>query len=275
MIKPAFETLSANFHHWEKTGDLIDQCIDLMLNLRQSGHPGGSRSKVPLLVASTLGAGMRWDLRRPELAFGDRFVLVAGHACPVVYGMLAVYNEALRLRHQRTGDERFTVPNAEERALYWQELLWLRHNGHLPGHAEMEGNTLFFKFNTGPSGHGAPAALGEAMALKHAGAGDVRVFAMEGEGGHTAGTHHEVKNSAYGLGLDNLIYLFDWNDHGIDTFANSEVAHGTPADWFESYGWRVAGTEKGESYPDIARDARDRARRRHRRAAGHGLDEDA
>jgi len=253
MDKPALDALSANFHHWKKTGDLIDQCIDLMLNLRQSGHPGGSRSKVPLLVASTLGAGMRWDVRRPELAFGDRFVLVAGHCCPVVYGMLAVYNEALRLRHEWTGDERFTVPNAEERALYWQELLWLRHNGHLPGHAEMEGNTLFFKFNTGPSGHGAPAALGEAMALKHAGAGEVKVFAMEGEGGHTAGAHHEVKNSAYGLGLDNLIYLFDWNDHGIDAFANSEVMHGTPPDWFESHGWRVSGTEQGESYPDIAR----------------------
>jgi transketolase len=250
---PTFEALSANFHHWEKTGDLIDQCIDLMLNLRQSGHPGGSRSKTPLLVAATLGAGMRFDVRRPELAFGDRFVLVAGHCCPVVYALLAVYNEALRLRHRETGDPRYLVPNAEERALYWDELLWLRHNGHLPGHAEMEGKTLFFKFNTGPSGHGAPAALGEALALKHAGAGDVRVFAVEGEGGHTAGAHHEVKNSAWGLGLDNLIYLFDWNDHGIDAFANSEVVHGTPRDWFEPYGWRVAGTEEGESYAAITR----------------------
>ena len=30
----------------------------------------------------------------------------------------------------------------------------------------MEGKTLFFKFNTGPSGHGSPAAAGEALALK-------------------------------------------------------------------------------------------------------------
>lgn len=251
--RPTFEGLSQHFHHWQKIGDLIDQCIDLMLNLRQSGHPGGSRSKVQLLVASTLGAGMRWDVRRPEKAFGDRFVLVAGHCCPVVYAMLAVYNEALRLRYQETRDPRYRVPNEEQRALFWEELLWLRHNGHLPGHAEMEGRTLFFKFNTGPSGHGAPAALGEAMALKHAGAGEVKVFAMEGEGGHTAGTHHEVKNSAWGLGLDNLVYLFDWNDHGIDYFPNSAVVHGTPREWFEPYGWRVAGTEKGEDYAEITR----------------------
>ncbi|MEM7515908.1 MAG: hypothetical protein AAF368_03150, partial [Planctomycetota bacterium] len=253
LARPDYETLAQNFHHWEKTGDLIDQCIDLMLNLRQSGHPGGSRSKVPMMVAQTLGAGMRWDIRRPELAFGDRFVLVAGHCCPVVYAMLAVYNEALRLRYKETGDERYLVPNAEERQLTWERLLTLRHNGGLPGHAEMEGDTLFFKFNTGPSGHGAPAALGEAVALKHAGAGDTKVFAMEGEGGHTAGCHHEVKNSAFGLGADNLIYLFDWNDHGIDSFANSEVMQGTPKDWFEPYGWRVAGTENGEDYASIAK----------------------
>jgi transketolase len=145
------------------------------------------------------------------------------------------------------------VPHSKERQLTWEDLLWLRHNGHLPGHAEMEGKTLFFKFNTGPSGHGAPAALGEAMALKHAGAGDVKVFAIEGEGGHTAGAHHEVKNSAWGLGLDNLIYLFDWNDHGIDHFANSEVVHGTPVDWFEPYGWRVAGTTEGENFEEITK----------------------
>ncbi|MFT5284460.1 MAG: transketolase [Planctomycetota bacterium] len=253
LTRPDFDTLSQNFHHWEKTGDLIDQSIDLMLNLRQSGHPGGSRSKVPILVASTLGAGMRFDIRRPELAFGDRFVLVAGHTCPVVYAMLAVYNEALRLQYKATGDERYLVPNAKERQLTWEDLLWLRHNGELSGHAEMEGKTLFFKFNTGPSGHGMPAAVGEAMALKHAGASEVNVFAVEGEGGHTAGVHHESKNSAFGLGLSNLTVLFDWNDHGIDSFANSEVVSGHPRDWYEPYGWRVAGTEDGTSYPEIAK----------------------
>lgn len=250
--RPTFDGLSQHFHHWEKTGDLIDQCIDLMLNLRQSGHPGGSRSKVQMLVAATLGGAMRWDVRRPEHPHGDRFVLVAGHCNPVVYALLAVYNEALRIQHGRTGDDRYLVPKAEERQLVWEDLLWLRHNGHLPGHAEMEGKTLFFKFNTGPSGHGAPAALGEAMALKHAGS-PARVFAVEGEGGHTAGAHHEVKNSAFGLGLDNLIYLFDWNDHGIDAFANSTVVHGTPVEWFESYGWRVSGAEDGTDYAQLTR----------------------
>ncbi|HED65904.1 MAG TPA: transketolase [Planctomycetes bacterium] len=253
LTRPTFETLSPHFSKWDKTADLIDQCIDLMLNLRQSGHPGGSRSKVPMMVASTLGAGMRWDVRRPELAFGDRHVLVAGHCCPLIYAMLAVYNEALRIRFERTGNERFLVPNADERQLVWEDLLWLRHNGHLSGHAEMEGKTLFFKFNTGPSGHGMPAAVGEALALKHSGAKGVRVFAVEGEGGHSAGVHHESKNTAFGLGLDNLVVLFDWNDHGIDAFPNSSVVHGDPRSWYEPYGWRVAGAEDGADYASITR----------------------
>ena len=253
LAKPSYEHLAKSFHHWEVVGDLIDQFLDLALNLRQSGHPGGSRSKVPMMVANTLGAGMRWDIKKPEAAFGDRFVLVAGHAVPVVYATLAVYNEAMRLRFERTGDERFKLSDDPNRVLVWEDLLTLRHNKGLAGHAEMEGKTLFLKFNTGPSGHGAPAALGEAVALKHAGAGEVKVFAVEGEGGHSAGCHHEVKNSAYGLGLDNLIYLFDWNDHGIDSFANSEVMAGTPKEWFEPYGWRVAGAEDGHDYAQITK----------------------
>jgi transketolase len=237
--------------HWNKVADLIDECIDLSLNLSQSGHPGGSRSKVHALVTLTLSGAMRWDLCHPEARFGDRFVLVAGHCNPVVYAMLAVYNEALRLRREQTGDARFAHPLGREFTLLPEDLLTLRQNGGLPGHAEMEGRTLFFKANTGPSGHGAPFAAGEALALKHAGAGSVRVFAVEGEGGHTAGAHHEVKNSAWGLGLGNLVYLLDWNDCGIDGHRCSDVVHGTPEDWFRSYGWRVAGTDDGSNFTSL------------------------
>ncbi len=243
----------ANYPHWEVIKDCIDQYIDMMLNYRQSGHPGGSRSKVHGLVALTLSGAMRWDVRRPELAFGDRFVLVAGHCAPLVYATLPVYNEALRYLLEQTGDERYAVPRAEERQLVWEDLLAFRRRGGLAGHAEMEGKTLFFKANTGPSGHGAPPAAGIAMALKRAGMEEVNVFAYEGEGGHTAGAHHETKSSAWGLGLSNLNYLLDWNDFGIDSFAASTVVPGTPDDWFGTYGFRVHGAENGSDWSDVTR----------------------
>jgi len=45
------------FPMWETTKDVVDEFIDLALNYRQSGHPGGSRSKVHLLLALMLATG--------------------------------------------------------------------------------------------------------------------------------------------------------------------------------------------------------------------------
>jgi transketolase len=244
-----------DFGRYEVIKDLIDECIDLELNYRQSGHPGGSRSKVHMLVALLLSGAMRWDIRRPWLTFGDRFVLSAGHVVPLVYATLAVLNESFRARAERGGAEaeRYAFPDDGKYALTWEHLLGLRHRGGLPGHAEAAGRTLFLKANTGPSGHGMPFAAGEALALKLAGAEDVKVFVVEGEGGLTPGAAHETKNTAWGLGLSNLVFLVDWNDFGIDERPASAVVHGTPEDWFAPYGWRVTGTPDGMSWGPVTR----------------------
>ncbi len=250
-IAQRYGELSREFDHWEKTKDLIDQLIDVILNYRQSGHPGGSRSKVHALIVTLLGGVMRWDIRHPEKRFGDRFVLVGGHTIPLVYCTLALLNESLRIKYTQTGDARYLVPNPEKRMLTWEDLLKFRHRGGLSGHAEMEGKTLFLKFNTGPSGHGSPAAAGLALALKRAGAEGVKVFAFEGDAGLTPGAAHETMNSAWGLALDNLYFVVDWNDYGIDDHPVSSVVYGTPTDWFASYGWRVSSAEFGSEWGPV------------------------
>ncbi len=224
-----------------------------MLNDRQSGHPGGSRSKMHLLLALLLSGAMRWDIRRPWLRFADRFVLSAGHTVPAVYAILAVLNESLRVRLELDGDERFAFPDDGKWALTSEWLLRLRRRDGLPGHAEMAGRTLLFKANTGPSGHGMPVAAGEALALRMAGASEVKVFVVEGEGGLTPGATHETKNTAWGLGLSNLVFLVDWNDFGIDGRPASSVIPGTPEDWFAPYGWRVTGTDDGMAWGPVTR----------------------
>jgi len=108
-----YRELTEHFGHWEKTKDLIDQFIDLILNYRQSGHPGGSRSKVHALVVTLLSGVMRWDIRHPEKRFGDRFILVGGHTIPLVYCTLAVLNEAMRVKYQQTGYPRYAIPKPE------------------------------------------------------------------------------------------------------------------------------------------------------------------
>lgn len=252
-VDSMLEAQRKHFDKWEKIKDCIDQLIDLMLNYRQSGHPGGSRSKVHALVATLLSGVMRWDIRRPEKPFGDKFILIAGHTVPLIYASLPLFFEALRVKHEQTGDDRYRVPDADTRALYWRDLIEFRNNRGLPGHAEMAGKTLFLKFNTGPSGHGSPPAAGEAFALKRAGAEGVKVFAFEGEGGLTPGAAHETMNSAWGLGLSNLFYVVDWNDFGIDDRAFSEVVYGSPRDWFGSHGWRVFEAADGHEWESVAR----------------------
>jgi transketolase len=246
-----FEELAGQFGHWEKTKDLVDQLLDITLNYRQSGHPGGSRSKVHGLIATLLSGVMRWDIRQPEKRFGDRFVLAAGHTIPLIYCTLAVLTEALRIKHAQTGDPRYAIPRLDERAVTWEDLLLFRRRGGLSGHAEMGGKTLFIKFNTGPSGHGSPAAAGEALALKRAGAAGVKVFVFEGEGGLTPGAVHETMNSAWALGLDNLYFVLDWNDFGIDEHPVSTSVYGTPDDWFGAHGWRVCGAEQGNAWGPV------------------------
>jgi transketolase len=243
--------LASHFEHWEKIKDLVDQLLDVTLNYRQSGHPGGSRSKVHGLIATLLSGVMRWDIRQPEKRFGDRFVLAAGHTIPLIYCTLAVFTEALRIKHAQTGDSRYVIPKLSERAVTWEDLLLFRRRGGLSGHAEMGGKTLFIKFNTGPSGHGAPAAAGEALALKRAGAAGVKVFVFEGEGGLTPGAVHETMNSAWALGLDNLYFVLDWNDFGIDEHPVSTSVYGAPDDWFGAHGWRVCGAEQGNEWGPV------------------------
>jgi transketolase len=259
-IDELYAAAAADFPRYEVLLDLVDECIDLTLNYRQSGHPGGSRSKVHIVLATMLSGAMRWDIRAPWRRFADRFVLSAGHTVPLAYSALAVLNEALRARAEADGDGRFAFPDGGRFALTWEDLLTFRHRGGLPGHAEMAGKTLFLKANAGPSGHGMPIAAGEALALKLAGCEEVRVFVVEGEGGLTPGATHETLNSAWGLGLSNLVFLVDWNDFGIDLRPLSSVVYGTPDDWFGSHGWRVTGTDDGMAWGPVTRTVLEAAR---------------
>ena len=108
-----------DFVRYQVIADIVDELIDLSLDYRQSGHPGGSRSKVHLFLALLLSGAMRWDIRRPWLRYADRFVLSAGHTAPLVYATLAVLNEALRARLERTGDEQYAYPEEGRFALTW------------------------------------------------------------------------------------------------------------------------------------------------------------
>jgi transketolase len=107
----------------------VDQLLDVRLNYRQSTLPGGSRSEGHALLVTLFSGVMRRDIRHPAKRFSDLFVLMGGHTIPLIYTTLALFNEALRGKCQQTKDPRYLAPNAEERALLWQDLLHFRHRG--------------------------------------------------------------------------------------------------------------------------------------------------
>jgi transketolase len=104
QVEKRLKDLEPNFAYWEKSKDMIDQLLDIILNYRQSGHPGGTHSKVHMLLTMMLSGVMRWDPRHPEKRFTDRFVLSAGHCVPLIYCTLAYLNEALRIKYEQTKD---------------------------------------------------------------------------------------------------------------------------------------------------------------------------
>ena len=127
-VDSLYASSESSFERWEVIQHLVDEMIDMMLNYRQSGHPGGSRSKVHILLSLMLSGAMRWDILRPWRPFADRFVLSAGHTAPLVYACLAVLNECMRARHERDGEAAFAFPAAGKYGLTWEDLsAWVSH----------------------------------------------------------------------------------------------------------------------------------------------------
>ena len=47
--------------------------------------------------------------------------------------------------------------------------------------------------------------------------------------------------------------ILDWNDFGIDPHSYSSIVHGSPRDWFTSYGWDIHEAKDGSNWDDVTR----------------------
>ena len=244
------------FAYWEKTKDLIDQLIDIMLNYRQSGHPGGSRSKVHILVTTLLSGAMRWDIRHPEKRFGDRFR--PGRRPHRPAGLLHAGRAQRGAAHQarsRPATRATRIPNAPRaRAVLGGPARTSAAAAACPGHAEMEGKTLFLKFNTGPSGPRLPRRGRRgagAQARRRAGRQGLR---HRGRGRADPGRHPRDEELRLGPGAGQPLL-----PHRLERLRHRRPpgqqrrCYGTPADWFGSHGWRVFGTEQGSDWAAVTR----------------------
>ena len=193
-----------------------------------SGHPGGSSSKVEQILSLLLSGEMAFDPLNPNHPSRDRIVWSAGHCTPLFHSILSLIYECLNRRGQKFDIEKLD-------AFYPQCLVRFRHCDGPTGH--VEANYPLSDISTGSSGHGFSAALGLATLQKSCGL-DTKVFVIAGDAETEEGMSFEARNLTRSLGIDNLIISLDWNSFGIDGPISDVISAPYLNYWFAT-GWNI------------------------------------
>lgn len=199
--------------------------------MAKSGHQGTAMALAPLghVLYSRI---MRHDPANPDWANRDRFILSAGHASILQYGLLYLQGYGLEI----------------------DDLKAFRQWGSsTPGHPENR-HTRGVEVTTGPLGQGFANAVGMALAERHLRARfgadlcDHRTFVLLGDGCLMEGVSHEAASFAGHQRLDRLIAIFDDNHITIDGSTDLTCSDDVELR-FRSYGWEV--TRLGEVAEDL------------------------
>lgn len=198
------------------------------LTLARSGHSGGSLGTADIFAVLFFGGIMRYDPHNPHWEHRDRFVLSAGHICPILYATLA-----------RAGF--FPV----------EELKTLRKLGsRLQGHPALDVNLPGIETAAGSLGQGISIAVGMALNHKYLDKNNCRVFAITGDGELQEGSTWEAAMAAGNYKLDNLCWIVDNNDCQIDGRVKN-VMNIYPLDKkFEAFNFEVI-TIDGHNHKEI------------------------
>jgi transketolase len=180
-----------------RTATILRRNILQMIHTAGSGHPGSALSCADLVTVLYYDE-MRIDPANPTWADRDRFLLSKGHACPVLYAVLAM------------------------KGYFGMEHLGrLRQiGGILQGHPDMK-KTPGVDYTTGSLGNGLSIGVGMALAARLDGR-SYRTFVLLGCGEMQEGMVWEALMSAAKYGLDNLCAIVDYNRLQLDGH-NDEV----------------------------------------------------
>ena len=195
-----------------------------------SGHPGAPMGLAPLAYVLWT-RHLRHSPADPDWPARDRFVLSAGHASMLLYGLLYLTGYDVSL----------------------EDLQAFRQWGSkTPGHPEF-GHTPGVETTTGPLGQGVANAVGLAIAEAHLAARfnrsgeeiiNHRTFFLASDGDLMEGVSHEAASLAGHLRLGKLIGLYDDNHVTIEGSTDLAFSEDVAAR-FAAYGWHVQQVEDG------------------------------
>lgn len=205
-------------------GHSIKTLKDYAVNLRktilkmiyqaQSGHPGGALSMADMFAALYFDE-MNIDPAYPNKPDRDRLVLSKGHACPVLYGVLA-------MKGYFPMDTIFTLH---------------RMGSILQGHPDMR-KVPGVDMTTGSLGQGLSAAVGMAFGQRENGYA-ARTYCILGDGELNEGQVWEAAMLANKYKLHNLIAIVDCNGLQLDGTTEEVMPLEPLADKWRAFGWRV------------------------------------
>ncbi|MEO8536103.1 MAG: transketolase [Betaproteobacteria bacterium] len=218
-------------------------CVDAVQNAK-SGHPGMPLDAAPMAYALWTHT-LKHNPRNPHWFDRDRFVLSAGHASMLLYGLLHLTGYDLSLDDIR----RFR-----------------QFGSKTPGHPE-RGHTPGVEVTTGPLGQGLANAVGMAIAEAQLAARynrtgfdvvDHATYAIASDGDLMEGVGAEAASLAGHLRLGKLTCLYD--DNRVTLAAGTDITFSEDrAKRFDAYGWHTLHVADGNDV-DALRAALDAAR---------------
>jgi transketolase len=198
----------------QKAKETRRNIIEIAYKAEGPSHPGPALSSADILAALYFRI-MKTDPKNPRWEDRDRFILSKGHACPVIYSVLAL------------------------KGFFPQEWLYSvrRINSKLQGHPDMN-KTPGIDMTSGSLGNGLSAGLGMAYYLKNK-KKKSNVFVILGDGEFQEGSNLEAALTAPAMGVDNLIAIVDYN-HFQSCGATDEIVPVDPlADKWKAFNWNV------------------------------------
>ena len=185
-----------------------------MLTAAKSGHPGGSLSAVEILVTLYFDV-LQHDPSNPKWEDRDRFILSKGHACPVLYSVMA--------------QQGYTPVD---------ELKNLRKLGSIyQGHPDVR-YIPALEASTGSLGQGLSLGLGMALAAKLDGR-PTRTYVVFGDGEIQEGQVWEAAMFGSFHKVDNIVCIVDYNHIQLDGFTKDILDLEPLTDKWKAFGWHV------------------------------------
>ena len=205
---------TSNVADLEAVSKKVRRDIVKMITEAKSGHPGGSLSAVEIVVTLFFDV-LRHDPQNPKWPDRDRFILSKGHACPVLYSVMAECG--------------YSFPDP---------LNSLRKLGSVfQGHPDVRFIPAL-EASTGSLGEGISLGIGMALAAK-LDQRPSRSYVVIGDGESQEGQIWESAMFAGDKNVDNLVCITDYNRIQLDGFVNDIMPLEPLWDKWRSFNWHV------------------------------------